>query len=178
MTAFAALSRYARAISNAPVAGLNTKRRQASVRSGAAQLTLTISGAIAVTATSHYVSKEVNPALRENTSPSTGGRRPSHQASFPLHWSRIFARPTCGPDLANAAPQKRTYLTQVTYGLGGASYIPDNGRPRWEPRHDIGLDGHRVFRRPRHAHCAVDGLHSGLKARTRPQQTRPALFKR
>jgi hypothetical protein len=29
------------------------------------------------------------------------------------------------------------------------------------------------IRRPRHAHCAVDGLHSGLKARTRPQQTRP-----
>jgi hypothetical protein len=48
----------------------------------------------------------------------------------------------------------------------------------WEPRHDIGLHGHRVFCRPRHAHCAVDGLHSGLKARTRPQQNRPALLKR
>jgi hypothetical protein len=75
----------------------------------------------------------------------------------------------------SGASQKRKYVTQVTYGLGGASYIRNNRRTRWEPRHDIGLHGHRVFRRPRHAHCAVGGLHSGLKARTRPQQTPPAL---
>src|SRR5262245_23655464 len=56
MTAFAALSRYAGAICNAPVAGLNTKRPQASVRSGAAQLKLTISGAIDVSATSLCIS--------------------------------------------------------------------------------------------------------------------------
>src|SRR5262249_3103161 len=68
------------------------------------------------------------------------------------------------------ASQKRKYVTQVTYGLGGASYIRNNRRTRWEPRHDIGLHGHRVFRRPQHAHCAVDGLHSGLKARTRPRR--------
>src|SRR5262245_11110923 len=67
MTAFAAFSRYAGANSNAPVAGLNTKRPQASVRSGAAQLTLTISGAIDVSATSPCVSKGLNPAGREST---------------------------------------------------------------------------------------------------------------
>jgi hypothetical protein len=46
------------ATSNALVAGLNTKLPQASVRSGAAQLTLTISGAIDVSATSPCVSKD------------------------------------------------------------------------------------------------------------------------
>src|SRR5262245_9924670 len=56
MTSFAGLSRYAGPISNAPVAGLNTRRPQASVRSGAAQLTLTISDAIDVSATSLCVS--------------------------------------------------------------------------------------------------------------------------
>src|SRR5215467_12712876 len=56
MTAFAAFSRYAGANSNAPVAGLNTRRPQAYVRSEAAQLTLTISGAIDVSATSPCVS--------------------------------------------------------------------------------------------------------------------------
>ena len=59
MTALAALSRYAVAISNALVAGLNTKRPQAFVRSGAAQFTLTISGAIDVSATSPCVSKDL-----------------------------------------------------------------------------------------------------------------------
>ena len=58
MTAFAALSRYAAAISNTLAAGLNTKLPRASVRSGAAQLTLTISGAIDVSATSPCVSKD------------------------------------------------------------------------------------------------------------------------
>src|SRR5262249_51532418 len=67
-TAFGALSRYAGAISNAPVAGLNTKQPQASVRSGAGQLTLIISGAIDVSATSPCVSEGLNPARRENTS--------------------------------------------------------------------------------------------------------------
>src|SRR5262249_51509231 len=52
MTSYAGSSRYAGAISNAPVAGLNTILPQASVRSGAAQRTLTISGAIDVSATS------------------------------------------------------------------------------------------------------------------------------
>src|SRR5262249_11906275 len=53
------LSRCAGTISNARVVGLNTKRPQASVRSGAAQLTLTISGAIDVSATSPCVSKDL-----------------------------------------------------------------------------------------------------------------------
>src|SRR5262245_40511774 len=66
MTSYAGLSRYAGAISNAPVAGLNTKRPQASVRSGAAQLTLTISGAIDVSATSPCVIDIGRPSWREH----------------------------------------------------------------------------------------------------------------
>jgi hypothetical protein len=67
-------------------------------------------------------------------------------------------------------PQKRKYVTQITDGRGAASYIGDNKHTHWKKgtRHDLdfGPLGRRALHRPRHAHCAVVDLHSGLKART------------
>jgi hypothetical protein len=67
-------------------------------------------------------------------------------------------------------PQKRKYVTQITDGRGAASYVGDNRHTHWKKgtRHDLdfGPHGRRALHRPRHAHCAVVDLHSGLKART------------
>jgi hypothetical protein len=83
-------------------------------------------------------------------------------------------------------PQKRKYVTQITDGRGAASYVGDNRHTHWKKgtRHDLdfGPHGRRALHRPRHAHCAVVDLHSGLKARTassaHPANSAVLIFKR
>jgi hypothetical protein len=64
-----------------------------------------------------------NPALSDAVLP-----QPRFQRGQREFWSSCFVLSHCKHGGFSGASQKRKYVTQVTYGLGGASYIRNNRR--------------------------------------------------